>query len=323
LNKGTVSVADESVFEMQDVSVLLTEEKITSISQLEGILDILKNKEQTNVLLVADDIDEDTLSILAWNKMQGLIDVVVVRTPEYGERKKQILSDISTISGATVFSKENPIKEAKTTGKLKRVISSKDKTTLFFEGRKNHIEKQSKVILESLQKSEGNYEEEFLKERLGRLNSGVAVVKVGAAVDSELNYLKDKLDDAIAASKLALEEGIIMGGGMALLNVQRHAEEPTLSEDVLLGYRTVMKALSRPFEQIVENTHKDEEGSLKVIIKGKNSGYNAKTGKIENDMFKAGIVDSLKVTRLALVNAISFASTLLTIDAIYIPDEIV
>jgi len=323
LNKGTVSVADESVFEMQDVSVLLTEEKITSIGQLEGILDILKNKEQTNVLLVADDIDEDTLSILAWNKMQGLIDVIVVRTPEYGERKKQILSDISTISGATVFSKENPIKEAKTVGKLRRVISSKEKTTLFFEGRKNHIERQSKVILESLQKSEGNYEEEFLKERLGRLKSGVAVVKVGAAVDSELNYLKDKLDDAIAASRLALEEGIIMGGGMALLNVQKYAEEPDVSEDVLLGYRTVMKALSRPFEQIVKNTQRDEVGSLKVLIKGKDSGYNAKTGKIENDMFKAGIVDSLKVTRLALMNAVSFASTLLTIDAIYIPDEIV
>ncbi|HLN19283.1 MAG TPA: chaperonin GroEL [Patescibacteria group bacterium] len=327
--------------EMKDPHILITDKKISAIADILPILEKIATTGKKDIVIIADDVEGEALTTLVVNKLRGVLNVLAIKAPEFGDTKKEMLSDIAILTGATVISEETG-KELKNMdisdlGRANKIISTKDNTTIVDgKGKKTQIESRVSQIKKQIEAATSKYDKEKLQKRLAKLSGGVAVIKVGAATETELTYAKHKMEDALAATRAAYEEGIVIGGGVALVkaakNVLEKIREKIRKEGVDSGdmakdavkreYNNGMKILIYacyiPLRQIVKNTGIAEEAVvLNDIMSNKNIyyGYNAKEGKFEEDMMKAGIIDPLKVTRTALENAVSVASILLTTEA--------
>ena len=319
---------DNQKIEMKNPAVILTTESITSFDQIVPVLSDIMKSDKKDILLLADNVADTALTNILKNNLDGKLNLIAVRCPEFGDRRKQLLDDIAYLTGATVISKDtgHSIKKAtsRMVGFAKKVVISKDRTTILTTAKDAYIEKRRESIRQLIKKTKSEYEKDFLKSRLGKLSSGVGIIKVGAASETEQTYLRHKIEDAIAATQSALEEGIVPGGGIALLDTKyklRHKKHPKdRTDDFIAGYRTVINSLTEPFEQIVRNTGRKEASAIiaKLEELPANAGYNAREDRVEEDMYKAGIVDPLKVTRLAVENSVSVASIFLTTEAVIV-----
>lgn len=327
-----VTNAERMEAEYKDVLVLLTDKKISSIKDILPLLESLAQSGKKELVIIADDVDGDALSTFIVNKLRGGFSVLAVKAPGYGDRKKEMLQDIGVTVGAQVISEELGVKLESATiemlGKASRVVATKDSTLIVGgKGKKTEIDERVKQLKKQKEQSDSKFDKEKIDERIAKLTGGVAVIRVGAATETEMKYLKLKIEDAVAATKAAISEGIVAGGGSALIRVIRKMRAiklpATASNEIALGYEIVMTALEAPLRQIVLNTGK-ADGSVaveKIINSDKeNAGYNALKEEFSDDLIKDGIIDPVKVTKAALRNAASAAAILLTTE-VAIADE--
>ena len=321
LSAYMVTDADKMEANMQNPYILLTDKKISNIQDILPILEQIVQQGR-RLLIIAEDVDGEALATLVVNKLRGTFDCVAVKAPGFGDRRKAMMEDIAVLTGATVISEEvgYDIKEATLDmlGTAASVKVTKDNTVIVDgSGEKADIEARIKQIRNEHEASTSDFDREKLQERLAKLSGGVAVIKVGAATETELKERKLRIEDALNATKAAVEEGIVAGGGVALANTIKAVEKyvNSLSGDEKTGAAIIMRALEEPVRQIAENAGK--EGSV-VIAEVKTckagTGFNAITEEYV-DMISAGIVDPAKVTRSALQNAASVSATLLTTEA--------
>jgi chaperonin GroEL len=280
------------------------------------------------MVIIADDVDGEALTTFVVNKLRGTFNVLAVKAPGYGDRKKEMLVDIATLTGGTLISEEVGIKlenvEPNMLGRARRVIATKDGTTVVGgKGKKADIEERVATIKKQIEASDSSYDKDKLRERLGKLSGGVAVIKVGATTEAEMKYKKLKIDDAVAATKAAVDEGIVPGGGTALIKAGAKVAASKIaapSEDIAAefqaGVEILLDSLKAPIEQIVLNAGKNNAAVvIDKILSGKaNEGYDANADAVAEDMFKAGIIDPVKVTRTGLERAASAAAILLTTE---------
>lgn len=320
LSQYMVTDNEKMVAELENPFILITDKKI---SHIQDILPLLESILQTNrpLLIIADDVDGEALPTLVLNKIRGTFNVVAVKAPGFGDRRKAMLEDIAILTGGTVITEDLglDLKDAtiEALGQAAKVVVDKDGTTIV-EGAGNPeaIANRVAVIKSQIERTTSEFDREKLQERLAKLSGGVAVIKVGAATETELKEMKLRIEDALNATRAAVEEGIVAGGGTALVNVIDSVAKLELKGDDETGRNIVLRALEEPVRQIAYNA--GYEGSV-IIDKLKNSelgtGFNAATGEWVN-MMDAGIIDPVKVTRSALQNAASVASLILTTEAV-------
>jgi chaperonin GroEL len=309
---------------LQDCYVLLADHRFTQVKELLPILEGVSQKGKS-LLIVAEDIDGEALATLIVNKMRGTLKVAAVKAPDFGERRKLILDDIATLTGGTVFDKEKGMKLDKFNwewfGEAKTVTVTKEKTTIVDgQGTEEAITKRAEELEEQIRKAETPFEMEKLQERLSKFVGGVALVHVGGSTETEMKEKKDRVDDALHATQCALADGIVPGGGVALLYARKNVldninKQDDRSEDFKYGQKIVYDACGKPFEYILTNAGYSEADAKMIEmgdLKGKKgfTGYNLKTCSVV-DMKKAGILDPHKVTKNALLNAASIAGTIL------------
>ncbi|MFA6897503.1 MAG: chaperonin GroEL [Patescibacteria group bacterium] len=319
--------------EMSNPYILITDKKISSLSEILPILEAVNATGKKEIVLIAEDIEGEALTTLIINKLRGTLNALAVKAPGFGDRRKEMLQDIAVVTGGRVISEDTGVKLENATlemlGTAKKVIATKDNTTIVDgDGVKKDIEARIEQIRKQIEASTSNFDKEKLQERLAKLSGGVAVLKVGAATESELTYKKHKVEDALAATKAAVEEGIVAGGGTALVKAgvavaKKFADGKVdlknqgFEDETAAGVKILLRALEEPLRQIVQNAGKEEGAVIANFVKSdkaKNSGYNAVTNKTESDMVAAGIIDPVKVTRTALENAISVSAMLLTTE---------
>ncbi len=313
---------------LRDPLILITDKRLNQVKELLPILEAV-SQQNKSLLLIADDIDGEALSTLVVNKMRGILQAVAVKAPEFGDRKKAILEDIATLTGGTVVSTEKGMRldkfDTNWLGKAKKVTVGKENTTIIdAQGTEENIEQRVNEIRNQIDESNSPYEIEKLQERLAAFIGGVAIVHVGGHTEVEMKEKKDRVDDALHATKAALEEGILPGGGIALLNASKMLTEfigDVESEDQQKGYDIVIQATEKPFYQILENAGYSlkQIGDIEEDIITKEgdiwAGYNPRKQEVVN-MFNSGIIDPTKVTRLALENAASVAGTMLITETV-------
>lgn len=314
---------EKMVSVLDDALILITDNKITNIAE---VLPILEQCVQQNnkLLIIADDVEGEALSTLVLNKLRGTFTCVAVKAPGFGDRRKALLEDIATLTGGTVITKEAGFDLKTATldllGKAKQIKVDKDKTIIVEgQGKKELLEDRIKAIKTQLAGATGDYDKEKLSERLAKLAGGVGVIKVGSATEVEMKEKKLRIEDALAATKASLEEGIVAGGGSALLACVPEVEQlvKVLEGDEKLGAQIVLDTLSEPIKQIALNAGYDPKPILEKLLKEnkKDYGFDALNNKFIN-MLKSGIVDPTKVTRSALQNSASVAATLLTTESL-------
>ncbi len=312
--------------EFKDPAILITDRKISTIKEILPLLEQLAQSGKKDLVIIAEDVDGEALSTFIVNKLRGTFNVLAVKAPGYGDRKKEMLEDIAVTVGATVITEEVGIKfekaELSMLGKARKVIATKDSTIVVGgKGKKADIEERIAQLRKQRESIDSKYDKENIDKRIGKLAVGVGIIRVGAATETEMKYLKLKIEDAVNATKAAIDEGIVAGGGVALVRaaheVSKTLGKKTLTKEQALGYEIVLRALEAPARQIAINSGKDD-GSVIVdkIKNGKgNLGYDALKDEFVPDMIAAGIVDPVKVTRLGVENACSAAAILLTTEA--------
>jgi chaperonin GroEL len=314
----------ESVFD--DPHILITDKKISSVSEIVPILEKLAQGGQKNLVIIADEIEGEALATLVLNKLRGAFNTLAIKAPGFGDKKKETLKDIAAVCGGQVISEEVGLKlenaEVAMLGMARKVTASKDKT-IITEGRgnKKDLERRIEQIKREIDASTSDYEKESLQKRLAKLAGGVAVIKVGALTEVEQKARQHKAEDALSATRAAIEEGIVAGGGVSLIRALEGLDKVKLKGDEATGAAILKKALEAPIRQIAENAGVD--GSVvvqKVKEKEGSFGFNAKTLEYE-DLIKAGIVDPTKVVRSALENATSAAAMFLTTECVVVEDD--
>lgn len=329
IDKGYVSAymvtnPDRMEAEMKDVALLITDKKIGSVQEILPLLEKVVQSGRKELVIIADDVEGEALSTFILNKLRGTFSVLAVKAPGYGDRKKDMLADIATVVGGQVVSTDLGMTFENVAlsmlGKASRVVATKDTTTIVGgKGKKADIAARAAQLEAQMEQTDSKFDKEKYEERIAKLSGGVAVISVGAATETEMKYLKDKIDDAVKATKASIEEGIVAGGGSAFAKVSQKLASggSKLAPDEKVGFDIVVRALERPLAQIAMNAGKDD--SAVIIAKVQNGkaheGYNAVTDALEEDMLVAGIVDPVKMPRMALENAVSAAAMLLTTEA--------
>ncbi|HII4091653.1 TPA: chaperonin GroEL [Enterococcus faecium] len=320
LSQYMVTDNDKMEAVLENPYILITDKKISNIQDILPLLEQILQQSRP-LLIIADDVDGEALPTLVLNKIRGTFNVVAVKAPGFGDRRKAMLEDIAILTGGTVITDDLGLELKDVTienlGNASKVVVDKDNTTIVEgSGEKEAIEARVQLIKNQIAETTSDFDREKLQERLAKLAGGVAVVKVGAATETELKELKLRIEDALNATRAAVEEGMVSGGGTALVNVISKVSAVEAEGDVATGIKIVVRALEEPIRQIAENA--GYEGSV-IVDKLKNvelgTGFNAATGEWVN-MVEAGIVDPTKVTRSALQNAASVSALLLTTEAV-------
>jgi chaperonin GroEL len=312
---------------LEEPYILVTDKKISSINEMLPLLEKIVASGKKDLVIIADEIEGEALATLVVNKLRGIFSVLAVKAPGFGDRRKEMLQDVAIVTGAQFISDDLGKKlentEIEHLGHASRVVANKDNTTVVGgKGDKKHIDERIAQLKAQIQKTDSDFDKEKLQERLGKLSGGVAVIKVGAPTESAQKELKQRVEDAVAATRAAMEEGIVPGGGIALFNVVDFATSGVKEEykSVMDAARAIlMKAVAAPISAIIENSGEslsgiDELKKQKLESNDRWLGFNAVTNKIE-DLKSAGIIDPLKVTKTAFLNAVSVASNYLVIGA--------
>ncbi len=333
-----ITNAERMEAEYKEPYILITDQKISAINDILPLLEKLSQSGKKDLVIITEELDGEALATLVVNKLRGTFNALAVKAPGFGDKKEEMLQDIAIMTGGKVISDKVGMKlentEVNMLGRADKIISTKENTVVIGgKGNKKEIEKRIKQIKIQLERSDSQFDRDKFKERLAKLSGGVAVIKVGAATEAEMKYKKDKIEDALNATRAAIDEGIVPGGGAALIRAIYSIDEilgDKLSDEEKTGVKIVKKALESPLRQIAVNAGvKDISIIIEDIKKGENIGFDftkvdpkdVKKGRV--NMIEAGIVDPLKVTRSALENAASMASVFLTTEAAItdIPEE--
>ncbi len=321
-----VTNAEKMEASIENPYILITDKKISAVQDILPILEKMTQQGRREIVIIAEDVDGEALATLVVNKLRGILNVLAVKAPGFGDRRKEMLRDIAALTGGQVISEEMGRRLDNTTladlGSARLVISHKDDTTIV-EGKGEAAEIQARIrqIKAQIEETTSDYDREKLQERLAKLSGGVALIKVGAGTEVELKYRKTRVEDALSATRAGVEEGMVPGGGVALLNAIESLDSLHLEGDAATGVTILRRALEEPLRQLAINGGRDgsviAEGVRRAQKehKNKNYGYNVLTDKYE-DMVESGIIDPAKVTRSALQNAASIAAMILTTEAL-------
>jgi chaperonin GroEL len=316
-----ITNAERMEAEYDDPLIFITDKKISSLQEIIPVLEKIAKSGKKELVIIADELEGDALATLVVNKLRGTFNTLAVKSPGFGDRRKEMLQDIAVLTGGQVISEEIGLKlenvELKMLGSARKIISTKENTTIIEgKGKKADIDARIAQIKKQIEQTDSDFDKEKLQERLAKLAGGVAVIKVGAATEVEMKAKKDKIEDALNATKAAVEEGIVAGGGVALIRALGALGNLKVEEDEKIGLNILKRALEEPLRQIAANAGKDGAVVAAEVKKGSGGfGYNAATDEYV-DLIKAGIIDPTKVVRSALQNAVSAASMLLTTEAV-------
>lgn len=305
--------------ELSDAPILVTDKKISTFQDLVPALELLLKSGRKELIVIADDIDNEALTTIVLNRLRGAFQALIIKAPGFGDRRKELLQDIAVLTGATLISDEVGRKlemvELSDFGAAKKVVATKESTVIVDgKGDKVAIDQRVTALRRTLETTDSGYDKEKLHERIAKLVGGVGVIKVGAATEVEMKEKKHRIEDAIAATKAAIEEGIVPGGGTALLRASAALDGLTVEGDEHVGVTLVKRAIEAPLRQIATNAGKDGSVIVEAVRKLSGAyGYNAETDTYE-DLVVGGIIDPTKVTRSALQNAISAASMFVTTE---------